>query len=167
MASIAFRVGESADWTAVKPQIQQMVTGLDGFVDDLENPGLDHAVVSPYGDMGMFLAEMPEKISTLVQGWTVFCTCVDSDFALLELYHNGEELDCCAVGEVYEEYEEFCTVTPPKVDVWARLLVNPQDLATLEQALLGQEVFVEDQLRALSKLTGLKIFDDGLVFGQE
>lgn len=165
MASIAFRCGDSKVWETSKDQIDSMFRGLDGLADNLCSDGPGYAIVSPYGDMGMFLSELPGRISRLVEDYAVFATCVDSDFALLELYKNGELLESCSVGEVYEEYGEFCSVNKPNIDLWTPLLIDSNDAGLLEDALMGNEVFVEDQLRQISKLTGLPIFDDALVFG--
>lgn len=166
MASVAFRPAEKTDWAAVKPQIEAMFKGLDGLTDNLDSDGPGYAIVSPYGDMGMFLAELPGKISALTGGWAVYANCCDSDFALLELYHNGELVEKSCIGELYEEFEDFEDAAAPMAENWMPL-VQPGFHAQMLQAAFDEDfVFAEDNLRLLSKVTGLPIFDDELVFGE-
>lgn len=164
MASIAFRCDEKARWEALKPQILDMFDGVEGLTHNLDSDDSGYAIVSPYGDMGMFLADFPEKISALTQGYVVMCACFDSDFGVLELYHNGSLLEECSIGEVYEEYEEFCCTNKANMALWSALLTDPAKIAELTNALQGEEIFVEDQLRVVSELTGIPIFRDDLVF---
>lgn len=166
MASVAFRRGEKQRWETVKPQILAMFEGVEGLVSNMNEESLGYAIVSPYGDMGMFLAELPEKISALTGDYAVMCASFDSDFGVLELYQAGTMLEECAIGAVYEEYEEFCCTNKANLDLWAALLTDPGDLEAFAQALHGEEIFVEDQLREVSRMTGLPIFDDTLVYGE-
>ena len=171
MASVAFRPEPQTDWAVIKPQIESMFKGLEGLTDNLDSDGPGYAIVSPYGDMGMFLAELPGKISALTGGWAVFASCNDSDFDLLELYHNGQLLDKCYVGECFEDYfEEFDEEVgygKPALEKWLPLLLDAGQRPELEQALGGVDVFAEENLRLLSELTGLPIFDDGLMLAVE
>ena len=167
MASVAFRVTQQEKWTALKPQIESMFKGLDGLTDNLDSDGPGYAIVSPYGDMGMFLAELPEKISKMTGDYVVFASCCDSDFDLLELYHNGEMLEKCYIGECFEGYDEMGDYEKPDLEKWKLLLQDQSRLPELEQALGEADVFAEDNLRLLSELTELPIFDDKLVFGAE
>ena len=50
--------------------------------------------------------------------------------------------------------------------LWKALLTNPERLDELSDALYAEEIFVEDQLRVISALTGMPIFDDNLVYGE-
>ena len=168
MASVAFTAPEQSRWVQIKPQIEAMFKGVEGLTDNLSTDGTGFAIVSPYGDMGMFLAELPEKISALTGGWAVFANCCDSDFALLELYHNGELVEKSCIGECYyEEFEDFDGCTEPDVSNWMPLLLDAGRLQELELALGEVEVFAEANLRLLSILTGMPIFEDSLVFGEE
>lgn len=167
MASVAFRRNEKMDWNAIKPQILSMFEGLDGLVSNLDKETDGYAIVSPYGDMGMFLADLPEKISGLTGDYAVMTACFDSDFSVMELYHAGKMLEECAVGEIYEEYEEFCCTNKADMRLWKGLLLDEGDIDTLSDAMYGEEIFVEDQLRVISKVTGLPIFDDEMVYGDE
>ena len=167
MASVAFRVTDKNKWAAIKPQIESMFKGLDGLTDNLDLDGPGYAIVSPYGEMGMFLAELPEKISALTGGYAVFANCCDSDFALLELYRNGELVEKSSIGDCYEDFEDYGGSTEPAVFNWLPLLADKDRLTELEQALGEVDVFAEDNLRLLSEVTELPIFDDELVFGME
>ena len=165
MASVAFRITEKNNWEVIKPQIESMFKGLDGLTDNLDSDGPGYAIVSPYGEMGMFLAELPEKISKMTGDYAVFANCCDSDFALVELYHNGTLVEKSCIGECYEEFEDFVGSTEPVPSSWLPLLVEQSRLPELEQALGEVDVFAEDNLRLLSEVTELPIFDDELVFG--
>lgn len=166
MASVAFRRGEKTDWDAVKPQIRSMFEGIEGLVSNLDEQAAGYAIVSPYGDKGMFLSELPGKISALTGDYVVMCVCVDSDFALMELYHDGKLLEECTVGEIYGEFEEFCCTNKADMRLWKPLLQDAGDMDTLSDAMYGEEIFVEDQLRVISRVTGLPIFDDEMVGGE-
>lgn len=167
MASIAFRRGISDAWSNCRDHIKGMLDGVVGLTDNLDSDGIGYAIVSPYGDLGGILAEYPCQISRLVDDYTVFTTCVDSDYAILELYKSGEHIETCSIGEVYDDYEGFDGIGKPNIDLWRLLLIDDNDHELLAEALFGESIFIEDQLRQISKLTGLPIFDDALVFGCE
>ena len=167
MASVAFRVTEKNNWAFIKPRIESMFKGLDGLTDNLDSDGPCYAIVSPYGEMGMFLAELPEKISRMTGDYAVVANCCDSDFALLELYHNGALVEKSCIGDCYENFEDYDGSTEPEVFNWLPLLMDKARLPELEQALGEVDVFAEDNLRLLSEVTGLPIFDDELVFEAE
>ena len=164
MASVAFRVTEKNNWAFIKPRIESMFKGLDGLTDNLDSNGPGYAIVSPYGDMGMLLAEIAPKVSVLIDGYAVMAMCADSDFDVLELYRCGELVERSCVGERYEEIEDL---TEPDPDNWMPLLRNPDERAALEQALFEMDVFAEDNLRMLTRLTGYPIFDDGMMLAAE
>lgn len=163
MSSVAFRYTKTDGWAFTKARIKAMCSGVDGLVDNLDSDGPGYAIVSPYGDMGSFLAELPEKISRLTKDYVVFATCVDSDFNLLALYQNGVLLENSCVGEVYEEYAEFMEINAPEVEHWEPLLLDKTQRKALEAALNQDQVFAEDHLRLLTELTGIPIFDDEMM----
>lgn len=165
MASVAFRRNEKTNWEKIKPRIADMFAGVEGLVSNLDSEASGYAIVSPYGDMGMFLADLPEKISELTEDYVVMTACFDSDFAVMELYQAGKMLEECAVGEVYEEYEEFCCTNKADMRLWKGLLLDESDMDALSDALYGEEIFVEDQLRVISRVSGLPVFDDEMVYG--
>ena len=165
MSSVAFRCGAKTDWEVVKPQIRAMYQGLAGLVDNLDSEGPGYAIVSPYGDLGMYLAELPGKISALTGDHAVFATCCDSDFAMLELYRDGALVEKCVIGEMYEEFAEFEDSAAPNLEVWAQLLPEGASQELLMAAFEMNGWDVMGNLQLLSKATGLPIFDDGLVLG--
>ena len=168
MASVAFRRTEKVDWKIIKTTIEEMCLGIDGTVSNLDDDGLDgYAIVSPYGDMGMYLTELPEKISRLTGDYAVMTVCVDSDFAMLELYYDGKLVERTSIGEVYMEIDELGGCGKPDIALWAPLLKDQTQTDRLVNALHGNEILVEDQLRAVSALTGIPIFNDTLVYGSE
>lgn len=165
MASVAFRRTNNTDWENVKPRIQALYQGLDGLVDNLDSEGPGYCVVSPYGDMGMFLAELPGQISALIGDWVVFATCCDSDFAMLELYRDGVLVEKCVIGELYDEFAEFEEVAAPNLEIWAQLLPEGASQELLNAAFTMNGWDAAGNLQMLSKATQLPIFDDKLVFG--
>ena len=60
--------------------------------------------------------------------------------------------------------DELADLMMPDIAVWKPLLKNEGDAEVLQNAFTINEVFVEDQLRKISALTGIPIFDDALVF---
>ena len=166
MASLSFRRGDAGNWEQKRAQILEMFDGLEGLVSDLQEEKSSYAIVSPDGDMGMFLADLPGKISALTGDFAVMCVCVDSDYALMELYNAGILLEECAVGDVYDDFEDEICKNKADMRLWKELLLDPARLDELSDAMYAEEIFVEDQLRVISDLTGLPVFDDSLVFGE-
>jgi len=166
MASVSFRRTDNTDWLALKPKIMEMYQGIDGIVNNLDQELEAYAIVSPYGDMGMLLQDIPQAISRLTGDYAVFCMCVDSDFALLEVYYNGKLIEKSAIGEpeLLAEIDELADMRAPDLTLWKPLLQNPEDDHALQTAFTEASIFVEDQLREISKLTGVPIFDDALVY---
>ena len=169
MASVSFRRTDSVKWPEWKRKIAEMYQDVDGLVSDLEQDKKAYAIVSPYGDLGMFLADIPEMVSGLTGDYSVFCVCVDSDFALLELYHNGQRIEKSAIGhtEFLAEIDEMEDVQLPELSLWKPLLQKPEDAQALQNAFTEESVLVEDQLRKISSLTGSPIFEDALVFYED
>ena len=166
MASASFRRPQQVNWPDVKTKIQAMYQGVERLVDDLDKEQNAHTIISPYGDMGMYLQDIPQQVSALTGDYAIFCMCVDSDFALLELYRNGELLeksliDCEGFAEDMDELEKLTT---PNIELWKPLLQNPEDEQALQTAFTEEFVFAEDQLRKISELTGIPIFDDEMVY---
>lgn len=166
MASASFRRPQQANWTELKKKIQTMYQGIERLVDDLAKEQSAHAIISPYGDMGMYLQDIPQRVSALTGDYAIFCMCVDSDFALLELYCNGQlveksVIDCEGITEGIDELAELTT---PALELWTPLLQNPEDEQALQTAFTEAFVFAEEQLRKISKLTGIPIFDDHMVY---
>ena len=93
-------------------------------------------------------------------------TCVDSDMDLLELYHSGHCIERSGIGCCFEDYMEEFEIEKPVLENWKPLLLDPTMEDALADAFFEEEIFAEDHLRKLSSLTGLKIFDDMLIFGE-
>ena len=166
MASASFRRPQQSNWSELKPKIQAMYQGIERLVDDLAKEQSSYAIISPYGDMGMYLQDIPQQVSALTGDYAIFCMCVDSDFALLELYHNGQLLEKSVIDceGIAEEMEELAELTTPALELWKPLLQNPEDEQALQTAFTEEFVFVEDQLRKISELTGIPVFDDEMVY---
>lgn len=164
MASVAFHPGNN--WEAVKPEIKKMYQDLPGLVTNLDQDRSAYAIVSPYGDEGPCLSEMVGPISRLTGGYAVMAICVDSDMNILDLYRNGELIERCGIGVLYEEFAEVDNFTEPNLENWKPLLLDPAQETALQDVFCEEEVFAEDSLRKLSVLTGLPVFDDALVFAE-
>ena len=108
-------------------------------------------------------------MSELTGDYAIFCVCVDSDFALLELYSGGQLLESAVLGELdlLAEIDELSQLSTPDISLWKPLLRRQEDAETLQNAFTEATVFVEDQLREISALTGIPIFDDELVYGED
>lgn len=166
MASAAFSKPEEALWQEVKARLFDFLSKQEGFTNNLESQGSAFAIVSPYGDGGQILAAIAPQISQLTGGIVVFATCCDSDFDLIEVYRNGGLVEKCYIGECFEGFMEFGEYTKPNIAFWKDLLVDASREDELHSALFEEEVFAEDNLRKLSELTALPIFDDTLVFAE-
>lgn len=162
MASLTFRCGNSALWSDLKPRLQKVAEDLPGLVHNLNTDGPGYVLLSPYGDLGPALGDLVEQISTLTGDYAVMAMCIDSDFNMMELYHGGKLVERSCIGECYYDLPE--EVAPPNLEHWKPLLLDPTQAEALSNALFGEEVFAEDNLRKLSTLTGLPIFDDHLMF---
>ena len=162
MASLTFRCDNSALWADLKPRLQKVAEDLPGLVHNLNTDGPGYVLLSPYGDLGPALGDLVEQISTLTGDYAVMAMCIDSDFNMMELYHSGKLVERSCIGECYYDLPE--EVAPPNLENWKPLLLDPTQAEALSNALFGEEVFAEDNLRKLSTLTGLPIFDDHLMF---
>jgi hypothetical protein len=166
MASAAFSKPEEAVWKNVKVRLVDFLAKQEGFTNNLDSQGSAFAIVSPYGDGGQILAAITPQISQLIGGIVVFATCCDSDFDLIEVYRNGELVEKCYIGARFEEFMEFGEYSKPNMEFWKNLLVDASREDELYSALFEEEVFAEDNLRKLSALTALPMFDDTLVFAE-
>lgn len=164
MASVSFRKPDESIWNPVKPRLENWLGKTDGFTSNIGRQGNGFAIVSPYGDGAPVLGQLAPQISTLLDGYSVFAICCDSDFCLLEVYNKGEVVEKCYVGEVFEEFLEFGEYAEPNLELWRSLLLNSSDSAIMEETFSEDYVFAEDFLRKLSLLIGMPVFDDILVY---
>ena len=107
---------------------------------------------------------MPELIVTLSEltgEYAVGSVCIDSDFAALVLAKAGKQVDMGYIGTPYGmEGAPGLELTAAR---WQPLLQPQAESQELHDCLFGKFVCAEDQLRTLSRLTGLPIFDDQLL----
>lgn len=164
MASLAFRCTDRDKWQNLKPRLEKLCAQTPGLVANLDAQGPGYVLLSPYGDMGPLLGDIVEQISTLAGDYAVMSMCVDSDFNVIELYHCGELVEKSCIGECYYELPEDLEIAAPRLENWKPLLLDESQTDMLQQALFYVDVFAEANLQALSKLTGLPIFDDKLMF---
>ncbi|MBR6596238.1 MAG: hypothetical protein IKK72_06705 [Oscillospiraceae bacterium] len=164
MASLSFRCPDQNKWQNLKPRLEKVCAEIPGLVTNMDSSGPGYVLLSPYGDLGPALGELVEQISALTGDYAVMAMCVDSDFNMMELYHGGKLLERSCIGECYYDLPEEMAVAAPDIENWKPLLIKPEQMEALSEALFGEEVFAEDNLRKLSALTGLPIFDDELMF---
>ena len=162
MASVSFRCTDGEKWIQLKPWIERMIQGVPNLVTNFDADGPGYEILDMRGYQVRELADLPERISALTGDYAVMAVCNDSDFNLMSLFHNGICLENSCIGEAYEEFEEFPELTKPDFELWKPLLLDASQEEALRQALYGHEIFAEDNLRALTELTGLPIFDDEL-----
>lgn len=160
MASVSFFCADREKWTQLRPLVEQMLKDTPEVVTNFEEAGPGYVILDMRGYHIGTLAELPERISALTGDYAVMAICNDSDFNLMGLFQNGNCLERSYIGEVYEEYEEFEEVTAPDITLWKSLLQDPTRVEELNEALYVREIFAEDNLRLLTDLTGLPIFDD-------
>ena len=164
MTSVAFRPNEEIDWNTIRAEIVKYCIGGNNLTDNLNQQANGYAIVSHYGEEGALLAQLAPFISELIKDYVVLATCVDSDFNILELYYNGQCVESCSIGSIYEDEFEGLP-GKPNLEKWKLLLQDPSQEDALRDAMFGEEVFAEDMLRKLSALTALPIFNDELVMG--
>ena len=100
-------------------------------------------------------------ISKLTGEYAVGSVCIDSDFAALVLAKAGKQVDMGYIGTPYGmEGAPGLELTAAR---WQPLLQPQAESQELHDCLFGKFVCAEDQLRTLSRLTGLPIFDDQLL----
>lgn len=167
MASVSFRKPEESVWLQAKEKIQQWISQVGGLNSNLHLEEDVVGIVSPYGEEAQILSEMALLVSNLIGGTVIYANCCDSDFNLLEVYDKGEPVEKCCIGEVYEEFAEFMECHQPNFEFWNDLLLESSRVEELRSALYEREICAEDNLRKLSELIGLPVFDDALVFEGE
>ena len=162
MASLAFRCANAEKWQNLKPELVKISEAIPGIVTNFDTPGPGYVFLSPYGDHGPVLGDLVEQISQLTGDYAVMAMCIDSDFNVMELYHEGKLVERSCIGECYYDLPE--EMEAPKLENWKPLLLDDSQAELLQQMLSRVDVFAEANLRGLSVLTGIPIFYDNLMF---
>lgn len=162
MASVSFRCADREKWTQLRPWVERMFNDTPELVTNFDEAGPGYVILDMQGYQIGTLAGLPERISALTGDYAVMAVCNDSDFNLMSLFHNGNCLEKSYIGEVYEEYNEFLEINEPDITLWKPLLQDPTRVEDLRHALYAREIFAEHNLRLLTELIGLPIFDDEL-----
>ena len=161
--SLSIRRTPQMDWKNLKPRLEMFLLGKDAGVSDLSKDMPGYGMFTYYPDTGAVMPNLAERISKLTGDYVVITQIVDSDFCLAQLYYNGQELQECYIGRIYLEIWLQHRVSKPKMKLWLPLLQDVSMASQYRKALRDSSVFVENQLRSLSELTGLPIFDDELM----
>ena len=161
--TLALRRTPKMDWTNLKPRLEMFLYGKEAAVTDLSQELSGYGMVTLSPDTGAVLPNLAERISKMTGDYVVITQIVDSDFCIAELYYNGQQVQECYIGRIYLEVWLAHMVRKPNVNLWLPLLKDQNDLPVYRKALRGGLLFVEEQLRTLSELTDLPIFDNDLL----
>lgn len=166
--TVSFLRPKDGSWDVKRLRIREAMEHFDLEPEEIRLHDCEKGccLLDLYGEYGGVFRGLAECISQILGDFSVFASCVDSDFNQLVLYHNGQELDCCAIGNVYDEFMEMGLVGKPDLTQWSRLVSDGVEQEKLKDVLLGRETLAENQLRELSGLTGLPIFDDKAFFAE-
>lgn len=157
MQSLSFRKPKDKAWKPLKEELTGLLSMYEMDAAQLEREQDTYGLCDPYGDtFGPETELLAAAISKATGDYAVTAQCVDSDFAVVELYHAGQKIDA---GSICESYEELGFLGKLHPALWLPLLQDPGEEKALENALLEDAVFAEDQLKELTRLTGLPIFD--------
>lgn len=165
--SISFRRPKDRPWPEVRGQLMQLFFQYGIPVTDLhleeERPAYGYCS-GEYDRMVLF-QPLLTRLSRITGDYVVGASCVDSDFLLLVLLHNGQELDSGSIGNNFFA-EELGEDTPaPSTEKWLPLLQNPEEKAQLESCFLAEDyILIEDAARELTRLTGFPIIDEDALF---
>lgn len=161
--TLALRRTPKMDWTNLKPRLEMFLYGKEASVTDLSQELSGYGMVTLSPDTGAVLPNLAERISKMTGDYVVITQIVDSDFCIAELYFDGKKLQECYIGRIYLEIWLTHRVGKPNMKLWQPLLRDSNDLQQFRKALRGGLLFVEDQLRSISELTGLPILDNDLL----
>ena len=161
--SLSFRRTADMDWERLKPQLEMYLYGKEAAASDLSQDLPGYGMITYSRDTGAALPNLAERISRLTGDYVVNAQIIDSDFSLIQLYYNGQELEESYIGRIYLELLLQFRVRKPNMKLWLPLLHDSTAKQQYRAALHGRSLFVEEQLQTLSALTGLPILDDTLL----
>lgn len=108
---------------------------------------------SEYKEQPNILNEDAEMLSRLLKTYAFTITVVDSDFALLSLFNNGNLTDDAVVG-MGEGYG--VEANPPQPSLWQPLLKSEYNVEELMKAWSEDEIFCESALGKSAPLFGIE-----------
>lgn len=159
--SIAFYWPKDKTKEELAPKLETFFEGY-GLRLRMKDPTRESYAI--YDENQSCSAVMPELIvalSELTGDYAVGSVCIDSDFAALVLAKAGKQVDMGYIGAPYGmEGAPGLELTAAR---WQPLLQQQEKTKKLRECLYGKFVCAEDQLRTLSQLTGLPVFDDQLL----
>lgn len=168
--SFSFRRPQNCPWNECQSKLTRLFFRYGIPVADLhlDEERLAYGYCTSEYDRNIANQELLTELSRITGDYVVGASCVDSDFLLLVLLHNGQELDNGSIGHNWfaeELGEEPLTLS---IDRWLPLLQNPEEQEKLASCFLGNGyIFIEDAARDLRRLTGLPIIDDDTLFGDD
>ncbi len=161
--NLAFQRPADQIWEASKSDIYNMFSGVDGSFTDLKLERAGYGLMSFDPETGMKLPDMAQLISKMLHTYALTAQVVDSDFSVMQLYYDGNMLEESYIGVIYDEFADACPLGIPNLELWKQLLLDEGKTDLLAEALHEEAVFVEDQLRKISELTGIPIMENGLM----
>lgn len=168
--SFSFRRPQNCPWNECQSKLTRLFFRYGIPVADLhlDEERLAYGYCTSEYDRNIANQELLTELSRITGDYVVGASCVDSDFLLLVLLHNGQELDNGSIGHNWfaeELGEEPLTLS---MDRWLPLLENSDAQEELVSCLLGDSyICIEDAARDLRRLTGLPIIDDDALLGDD
>ena len=159
--SVAFYWPKGKTREALAPRLESFFEGY-GLKLRMKDPTREsYAVYDENQSCSDVMPELIVTLSELTGEYAVGSVCIDSDFAALVLAKAGKQVDMGYIGTPYGmEGAPGLELTAAR---WQPLLQPQAESQELHDCLFGKFVCAEDQLRTLSRLTGLPIFDDQLL----
>ena len=159
--SVAFYWPKDKTREELAPKLESFFVGY-GLKLRMKDPTREsYAVYDENQSCSDVMPELIVTLSELTGEYAVGSVCIDSDFAALVLAKAGKQVDMGYIGTPYGmEGAPGLELTAAR---WQPLLQPQAESQELHDCLFGKFVCAEDQLRTLSRLTGLPIFDDQLL----
>lgn len=168
--SISFRRPHDRPWDSICTQLKQLFFRYGIPVTDLhldeDRPAYGYCT-DDYDRM-ILQQTLLTRLSAITGDYVVGATCVDSDFMLLVLLKDGQEIDSGGIGA--SDFADMLNENASKLslEAWSPLLKDPSRKDALRNCFdAANYVLIEDAARELTRLTGLPILDDDALFGQE
>ena len=159
--SIAFYWPKDKTREELAPKLESFFEGY-GLKLRMKDPTREsYAVYDEDQSCSDVMPELIAALSELTGDYAVGSVCMDSDFAAPVLAKAGKQVDMGYIGTPYGmEGVPGLELTAAR---WQPLLQPQEEPQKLHDCLFGEFICAEDQLRTLSQLTGLPIFDDQLL----
>lgn len=168
--SISFRRPHDRPWDSICTHLKQLFFRYGIPVTDLhldeDRPAYGYCT-NDYDRM-ILQQTLLTRLSAITGDYVVGVTCVDSDFMLLVLLKDGQEIDSGGIG--VSDFADMLNedISKLSLEAWSPLLKDPSQEAALQICFDAENfVLIEDAARELTRLTGLPILDEAALFAQD